>query len=141
GQGSQRVGMGRELYETHAEFRAELDRCAAVADLLLERPLLDLLWDDAARLERTDNAQPALFALEHALASLWRSWGVEPAVTLGHSLGELAAACAAGVFSLEDGLRLAITRGRLMQQTPPGAMAAVFADEPAVRAALDEVRG
>ena len=82
-----------------------------------------------------------MFALEYALATLWRSWGIEPAAVLGHSVGEFAAACVAGVFSLEDGIRLIAQRARLMQSLPPGGlMAAVFATEPQVAAAIEPYR-
>ncbi len=127
GQGSQYAGMGREVLLAEPAAREVLARCEA----RLGRPLLD------GDLAATDRAQPALFAFEVALAELWRSWGVEPAVVLGHSVGEYAAACVAGVLSLEDGLDLVAERGRLMQElSPAGAMAAVSADEEVVNAAL-----
>jgi len=132
GQGAQYVGMGRQLYESQPVFRATMDQCDEVFRAYREHGLLSVLYAadaDPARLEQTAYAQPALFALEVSLAALWRSWGVEPSAVLGHSLGEYSAACVAGVFSLEDGLRLTAERGRLMQATSlSGAMAAVFAD-------------
>ena len=86
--------------------------------------------------------QPALFAVEYALTELWRSWGVEPAAVIGHSVGEYAAACAAGVFSLEDGLKLIARRGRLLQSVSRGGMmAAVFASVDEVAAAVAPVAG
>ncbi len=143
GQGSQYVGMGRELFETQPVFRRELERCAEILRPLLDRPLLELFFSEKEvnqsphLLDETQYSQPALFALEYALATMWRSWGVEPAAVLGHSVGEYVAACLAGVFSLEDGLRLIAERGRLMATLPPGgAMAAVFADEARVSKAI-----
>ena len=122
------------------EFRQALEECDRLLAPLLPRPLLAVMFgdgDDAALLNDTAYTQPALFAVEYALAQLWRSWGVEPTAVMGHSVGEYVAACLAGVFSLEDGLRLIAERGRLMSALPrDGSMAAVFADEARVRAAL-----
>ena len=109
----------------------------------LDRPLLSLLDPQAGSLlDQTGYTQPVMFAIEYALASLWRSWGIEPAAVMGHSVGEFAAACIAGVFSLEDGLRLIAERARLMQSLPTGGlMAAVFAAEARVAAALESCTG
>jgi len=140
GQGAQYVGMGQRLYETESSFRATLDRCDQILRPHLEEPLLSVLFADerpAPLLDETRYTQPALFSLEYALAELWRSWGIEPGVVMGHSIGEYAAACVAGVFSLEDGLMLIAERARLMQSLPKnGSMAAVFARRERVDAAI-----
>ena len=142
GQGAQYAGMGRGLYETQPVFREMIDRCAELLGPQLDRPLLSLLDPQAGPiLDQTGYTQPVMFALEYALAALWRSWGIEPAAVLGHSVGEFAAACVAGVFSLEDGIRLIAQRARLMQSLPPGGcMAAVFAPESRVAAAIEPYR-
>jgi acyl transferase domain-containing protein/acyl-CoA synthetase (AMP-forming)/AMP-acid ligase II/acyl carrier protein len=130
GQGSQYLRMGAGLYAWHAGFRRTLDRCDALLRPLLGRSLLDGVFapDGGLDLGDTQLAQPALFAVEYALWSVLSAAGLSPAWVMGHSLGEYVAACVAGVFSLEDGLRLVAERGRLMQQrTAPGAMAAVSA--------------
>jgi len=140
GQGAQYAGMARRLDASEPVFRAALDRCAAVLDPRLGRPLRDVLFPapaDAFRLDETAFTQAALFAVEYALACLWRSWGVQPDVLAGHSVGEWVAACLGGVIDLEDALALIAERGRLMQSLPAGgAMAAVFAAEGDVAAAI-----
>ena len=141
GQGAQHVGMGRELFAGSPVFREALERCAAVAERELEDPLLEVMhpgpgregWAEE-RLRQTRYTQPALFAVEWALSELWRSLGVEPDVVLGHSSGEFVAASLAGVLSAEDGMRLSLERGRLMQRTPAGEMVVVRASEEVVAA-------
>jgi amino acid adenylation domain-containing protein len=132
GQGTQHPGMARELYAREPVYRAELDRCAAALEPELGMDLRAALFpaegaDDeaAALLRETRLTQPALFATEYALAKLWMSRGVSPEAMLGHSIGEYVAACLAGVFTLENALRLVAARGRLMQSLPAGAMLAV----------------
>lgn len=141
GQGSQHAGMGRVLFETQPSFRKTLERCDAVLRPHLDKPLLEVLYPPAgavSSLDETAFSQPALFALEYALAELWRSWGIVPAAVMGHSVGEYAAACVAGVFTLEEGLRLVAERARLMQALPKeGTMMSVFAEEAQVVRAVE----
>lgn len=138
GQGAQYDGMGRELNELYPAFRSVIDEC----DTLLGidghgRSLKQVLWDNDEALHETIWCQPALFAVEVACARLWQSFGVTPAAVIGHSLGEYAAACVAGVFTLTDGLRLVAERARLTHSLPPGgAMAAVFASPQEVAAVI-----
>ena len=133
GQGSQFPGMARELFDVEPVFAQTVTRCADVLDGVLARPLLDVLFDTGPGSEQTLRdttfAQPALFAVEMGLARLWQSWGVEPDVVLGHSVGQYAAACVAGIFGLDEGARLIAERGRLFGRLPAGGrMVAVFAE-------------
>ncbi len=139
GQGSQYSGMGSKLYQEQSVFREALDKCANILDTYLEQPLLDVLYnpDKADLLNETEYTQPAIFAVEYALAQLWQHWGIKPSVVMGHSVGEYVAATIAGVFSLEDGLKLIATRGKLMQALPEkGEMLAIFAEESEVKQAI-----
>jgi acyl transferase domain-containing protein/7-keto-8-aminopelargonate synthetase-like enzyme/acyl carrier protein len=142
GQGSQRPGMGRKLYETQPLFRRVLEHCDALLCGSLDRPLLELLYAESdPGIDQTRYTQPALFAIEYALAQLWQSWGVVPDAVLGHSVGEYVAACIAGVFDLADALKLIAARGRLMQALPhDGAMFAVRAGEARVAPLLEPFR-
>ena len=138
GQGAQYLDMGRALHERFPVFAKAFDAATDAMNGHLRLPLQQVVWgSDAALLESTEFAQPALFAVEVALAALLQSWGVVPDLVLGHSVGEIAAAHVAGVFSLEDAARLVAARGRLMAALPAGGvMVAVAADEAEVTAEL-----
>ena len=137
GQGCQYPGMARGLMAEPA-FRDVIERCTEALGDRLGRPLSALLADDTAALDSTALVQPLLFAVEVATASLWRSWGVEPTVVLGHSVGEVAAACVAGAISVEDGIVFIAERGRLMQERGGlGGMAAALAPEAEVARVID----
>ena len=143
GQGSQHVDMARSLYEKEPAFRAALDECLAALAPHVGADLRPILFPPPARaveaaeeLKRTAHAQPALFAIEYALARLWMSWGIVPEAMIGHSVGELVAACVAGVLSLVDAVRLVALRGWLMEEMPHGVMLAVPLPESQVRPML-----
>lgn len=132
GQGAQYVRMGQDLYEHSLVFRESVDRCADVLEPLLGRDLRSVLFppsgdEEAAQeiLRNTRFTQPALFTLGYSLANLWQSWGIKPSAMVGHSIGEFAAACVAGVFKLEDALRIIAERGRAIEQLPQGSMLSV----------------
>ncbi|MBV8135610.1 MAG: polyketide synthase dehydratase domain-containing protein, partial [Deltaproteobacteria bacterium] len=133
GQGSQYFGMSSKLYRCFPQFRRTLDRCDELFRPYLERRLVDVIFAEDSgrdRLNETGYSQPALFAVEYALAELWRSLGITPDAVMGHSVGEFVAACIAGVMGLEDAIKLIAARARLMQALPSsGSMASVRAGE------------
>ncbi|HST57045.1 MAG TPA: type I polyketide synthase, partial [Longimicrobium sp.] len=159
GLGDHYPNMARGLYEAEPAFRAEVDRCAMILQPLLGADIREALFpgdapsdaaaggidlrgmlgraraDDPAqaRLNQTELAQPAVFVIDYAMAKLWMHWGIVPEAVIGHSLGEYAAACIAGILELEDALALVADRARMIQALPGGAMLAVPLDESAVR--------
>jgi acyl transferase domain-containing protein/acyl-CoA synthetase (AMP-forming)/AMP-acid ligase II len=143
GQGSHYPGMAQQLYRTSPIVREVLDQCDALLRAHLEEPLLEVLYGSKqALLEQASYTQPALFAVEYALARAWQQWGILPAAVIGHSLGEFVAACVAGVMDLPDALRLVAARGAAMQALAhDGAMLAVSASEAGVREAVASCEG
>ena len=136
GQGSQYLGMAEQVYQTQPIFRQTLDRCETIYQELTSKSLLQVIFAESdAALNHTSYTQPALFVVEVALAQLWRSWGIKPTAVLGHSLGEYAAACFAGIFDIESGLKLVTKRANLIGELPAehGTMAAIFTDENSIR--------
>jgi len=148
GQGSQYVGMAQELYQNVPVFREHLDRCCDLLQPLLGLDLRQVLYSSKdqkeqsqemqEQLQQTAIAQPAIFVIGYALAQLWMSWGINPSAMIGHSIGEYVAACLAGVFTLEDALKLVAMRGRLMQQLPAGAMLAISLSESEIQPLLEQ---
>jgi amino acid adenylation domain-containing protein len=128
GQGSQYLNMGKELYEQEPVFRKAIDECAELLMPLMKEDIREIIFpalnDSEAekKIQNTYYTQPALFIIEYAIAKLWISWGIQPVAFIGHSIGEFVAAHLAGVFSLQDGLRLISARGRLMSNLPSGSM-------------------
>ncbi len=131
GQGSQYVNMTLGLYQHELIFREQVDKCAEILRPYLDFDLREVLYPSSEtneikqQLDQTAITQPALFVIEYSLAQLWMAWGIQPVAMIGHSIGEYVAACLAGVFSLEDALKLVAIRGRLMQSVPAGAMLSV----------------
>lgn len=141
GQGGVFSGMGKDLYLTQPVYQAAIDTCETLLESWLSVPLTDLLHQTDTQhtslLQRASHAQPALFAVQYALAQLWRSFGIEPTAVLGHSIGEYAAACTAGILTLEDAIKLVAQRAKLMESLGnAGGMVAVFSDEQTVRQAI-----
>ncbi len=145
GQGPQYVGMGRALYNAYPAYRRAFDACADALDPLLPQPIRSIVLSpdgDASLLHETTYAQPAMFAIEYALAALWTSWGIEPSAVIGHSFGEYAAACVAGVVSLPDAALMIAARGRLVASLDvDGCMTVVEASEAELLDAIREQGG
>lgn len=134
GQGSQYPGMGRELYEVHPVFRQAMDKCDGMFQSFLGVSLVELLYQGENQVDRPLYAQPAIFSLQYSLTCLWESFGIRPMAVLGHSIGEYAAAWLAGIFSLEDAVKLVAARARLMETIPcNGNMVGILASEETVK--------
>jgi acyl transferase domain-containing protein/acyl carrier protein len=132
GQGAQYVNMGHDLYISEPYFRQQVDHCSEILKLHLGLDLRDILYPSPENTKHAEElihqtwiTQPALFTIEYSLAKLWISWGIQPQAMVGHSIGEYIAACLSGVFTLEDGLALVASRGKLMQGLPGGGMLSV----------------
>ena len=140
GQGAQHPGMTTGLYRSEPVFKDALDTCADILEPILGLDLRRLIGagGEASTLAEASVAQPVTFTIEYALTRLWMSWGIRPAAMIGHSLGEFAAACLGGVFTLPDALALVAARGRMMQDLGGGGMLAVMAEPERVMPLLDE---
>lgn len=139
GQGSQYKGMGQKLYQTQPIFASVIDQCNVVMQPILGQSLIDILFDEKSDLNNTGNTQPALYALEVALATYWKHLGGSIHGVVGHSVGEYAAAAVVGIFNIEDGARLIAHRAQLMQKLPlNGSMLAVLTSRDIVENKLDE---
>ena len=142
GQGAQHVNMGHELYLNQPTYRYWVDECAKRVASHLSVNIIDLIYpthpSETGDLHQTLYAQPALFITEYALARLWMSFGIEPHIMMGHSLGEYVAACLSGVFTLDDALYIVCARAKLMQALPMGKMLAVFLSHSELQPLLDE---
>ena len=122
GQGPQWWGMGRDLMQNEPVFRETIERCDAALRPWASFSLLEELGrsEEMSQMHRTEIGQPSIFAMQVALAALWKSWGVQPSAIVGHSVGEIAAACIAGIFSLEEAARIVALRARLMESCGRG---------------------
>src|SRR6478672_9468282 len=142
GQGPQWWAMGRELMQHEPVFRDVIERCDAALKDVATFSLLEELSrsEETSQLHRTEIAQPAIFAMQVGLAELWKSWGVHPAAVVGHSVSEIAAACVAGLFSVEQGARITALRARFMEGCArgEGKMLAVGLDEEEARVLIDK---
>ncbi|MGD2087207.1 MAG: SDR family NAD(P)-dependent oxidoreductase [Candidatus Aminicenantes bacterium] len=145
GQGAQYVNMGRDLYENEPLFQQQMNRCFEILKGLMDYNVKEILYPPATDnlhlspdINQTEIAQPVLFIFEYALAKLLMHWGIKPYAMIGHSIGEYTAACLSGVFSLEDALTLVVSRGKLMQQMPTGAMLSIFVPEEELKSLLNE---